>query len=436
MHDDRQQDDEPPDMSMANKPSSGAGMDRRIVPTRKRHWRQVGIAVGILALLWLGWAMLPGGVSVAAEDIQTASVTDGVFHDDVAVRARAEPLNSIVLDSMEEGRVEEVVATDGSIVSKGELLFRLSNPMRNLALLERQAEIAQQISNRSTLRETQESLRSAYVRRIADLEYELDRDGKRLARFEELASQKYVSESELETARDSHAQLARQIRLEGERHRAENEVSRQALTQLDEAIGRMQAGLTLVNNTLDGLAVRSPTDGRLTGMKLQVGQTVTMGQHIGRIDDPNLFKLSTLVDEYYLSRISMDQSGVVRMEGREYPVKVSAIFPQVKDGRFSVELVFASEQPKSLRPGQGVDLRITMGQPKKARTLPNGAYMNDTGGTWVFVVDGGHARRRDIRIGQRSNNQVEVLAGLEPGERVITSSYVPFGDAKTLAITE
>ncbi|HWJ95020.1 MAG TPA: HlyD family efflux transporter periplasmic adaptor subunit, partial [Telluria sp.] len=200
----------------------------------------------------------------------------------------------------------------------------------------------------------------------------------------------------------------------------------------------LQSGLKLVRATVDALAVRAPTDGMLADFRLLVGQTVRTDQHIGRIDDPNRFKLVALVDEFYLSRVAAGRRGTVRQDDKEYEVAVSTVYPQIKDGRFTVELVFTKGQPGVLSPGQGVDAQLTLGAPAPALLLPNGAFANDTGGTWAFVVgkDGSTATRKPIRLGRRSTSQVEVASGLAAGERVIVSSYSTFGKAERLQLTQ
>jgi HlyD family secretion protein len=214
-------------------------------------------------------------------------------------------------------------------------------------------------------------------------------------------------------------------------------VRRDALAQMETAINGLQSGLQLVTATVDALAVRAPVDGMLADFHLMVGQTVKTDQRIGRIDDPNRFKLSAEVDEFYLNRVGVGRAGVASVDGGSWPVTVSTVYPQIKEGRFTLEMVFAKEQPGQLSPGQGIDAQVTMGEPARALLLPNGAFASDTGGAWVFVLgtDGETVTRRAVRLGRRSNSQLEVLAGLAQGERVIVSSYAAFGKAERLQLT-
>jgi HlyD family secretion protein len=418
--------------------SSGAAMDAPIArPRGKRLAIMGGAAVLAIALAALAWSLVPRGLQVAAQDVRIATVEQGVFRDDIVVRATAEPLNSVILDSVESGRVEEVFARDGALVKKGQLLFRLSNPQRNLELLARQAEHAQQISNLSNLRVAQEASQTDHRRRLSDLDFALAQAEKQHARNLKLSAQGFISSVALEESQDKVDQQRRAVKLEREATGTEVKVKRDALAQLENAIRELRSGLNLVNATVEALAVRAPVDGMLTGFRLQIGETVKTDQHIGRIDDPNRFKLAAQVDEFYLNRVAVGRHGAVKQGETSYPVTVSTIYPQIKEGRFTVEMVFAKGQPPVLSPGQSLDAQITLGEPAGAILLPNGAFVNDSGGTWVFVVaaDGVNAARRPVRVGRRSNSQIEVLSGLAPGEKVIVSGYAAFGKADHLQLT-
>ena len=417
--------------------ASGAAMDKRVPKRRGPLVARVAAAAVIAAGgAFAAWHFMPRGLQVAAKDVRIAAVEQGLFLDDIVVRASAEPLNSVILDSVESGRVEEVFAKDGALVNKGQLLFRLSNPQRNLELLARQAEHAQQISNLSNLRVAQEAGRTDHQRRLSDLEFALAQAEKQHARNAKLAAQGFISSVSVDESADKLAQQRRAFRQEAEASDTDARVRRDALAQMERAIKGLQSGLLLVNATVDALAVRAPVDGMLTGFRLQVGETIKTDQHIGRIDDPNRFKLSALVDEFYLNRVTVGRHASVRQGDRSYAADISTIYPQIKEGRFTVELVFTKEQPPVLSPGQSLDAQVTLGEPGKATLLPNGAYLNETGAAWVFVVgrDGETVTRRAIRSGRRSNSQVEILSGLAPGEQVIVSSYAAFEKTERLQL--
>jgi HlyD family secretion protein len=418
---------------------TGAAMDTVVPKRRGRLAARIGVALGVTGLLaWTGWQFVPHGLQVASRDVRLARAEPGVFRDDIVVRATAQPLNSIILDSVESGRVEEVFAKDGQAVKKGDLLFRLSNPQRNLELLARQTEYSQQIFNAANLRVAQETVRTDHQRRLSDLEFALSQAEKQHARNRRLASQGFISAVALEESADKLAQQQRALNQEKRSVDTEEQVRGRALQQMDSAIHGLQSGLQLVSATVEALAVRAPSDGVLTDFRLLVGETVRPDQHIGRIDDPHHFKLSAQVDEFYLSRLTVGRHGSVTQDGKTYDLRVATVYPQIKEGRFTAEMVFTGGQPAVISPGQSMDAQLTLGEPAKALLLPNGAFVNDTGGAWVFVVDrdGERVEKRSVRIGRRNNAQVEVLSGLAAGENVIVSSYTPFGKAERLQLTK
>ena len=420
-------------------PHSGSTMDT-VVP-RRRGRRAAIVAAVIAALLCAAaalWYWTPHGLQIDGADLRIGQAARGVFLDEVIVRANAEPLNSVILDAVESGRVEEVLATDGALVKQGQLLFRISNPQRNLELLARQSEHAVSIFNLSNLRVSQQASASEHQRRLDDLQFALDQASKQHARNARLAAQGFISSVALEESADRLAQQQRALRQEQQSSVAESSVRDAAEQQLESAIQGLSSGLKLVSATVDALAVRAPVAGRLTNFRLQVGESIATGKNIGRIDDPERFKLSANVDEYYLNRMAVGRHASVQQDGRSYAADIRTIYPQIKDGRFTVELVFTRGQPPVLNPGQSLDARITLGEPAPALLLPNGAFISDSGGAWVYVLDaaGRHAERRAIRAGRRNNRQVEILEGLNAGDKVILSSYAAYGNSPRLHITQ
>jgi HlyD family secretion protein len=418
---------------------TGSAMDKVVPKKRSRIWLRAGAGLAaVAALAFAFWHYAPHGLQVAAADVRVAAVQPGVFRDDIVVRAIAQPLNSVILDSVESGRVEQVFVRDGQMVRKGDLMFRLSNPQRNIELLRTQAETAQQVSNLSNLRVAQEAGRTDHQRRLSDLEFALQQAEKQHARNVRLAAKGFISQAALEESDDKYAQQKRALDTERGRFGLEETVRKGALDEMQTAINGLNSGLKLVSETVDALAVRAPIDGMLADFHLQVGQTVQMNEHIGRIDDPKQFKLMADVDEFYLNHIAVGRHGSVRPDDKDYEVAVAAVFPQIKDGRFSVELHFVKDQQPVMSPGQGIDAQLTLGAPAQALLLPNGAFANDTGGAWAFVLgkDSNIAEKRPLKLGRRSSTQIEVLSGLNAGDRVIISSYAPFGKTERVELTK
>jgi HlyD family secretion protein len=417
---------------------TGAAMDQ---PLPKRHPNYLAVAVGTLVLL-AGIAVLsrlvPHGLRVAEADIRIATVQQGMFHNDVVVRSTAEPLHTIMLDALESGRVEEVLVNDGALVEKGALLFRLSNPQLRLNLVAREADRAQQISNLSILRVSIETSQTEHQRRMLDLNFALNQAEKQYTRNASLAKSGVIAAVAFEESQDRLTQQRQALEDEKTRAVIEMRIKRDGARQMEQAIERLDAGLKVVNESIDALAVRAPIAGRLTDFRLQLGEIVKSEQRIGRIDDPRRFKLVAKIDEYYLGSVLTGKKGSVNVNGGDYAVEINRVFPQITDGRFSIELLFTDDAPPEMNPGQSAETRITLGETIPGLILPNDAFLNDTGGTWVFALapDGRSAKRRAIRIGRRNNSQAEVASGLTPGERVIVSTYAAYGNAEQLQVTK
>jgi HlyD family secretion protein len=416
---------------------TGATMDR---PLPRRRPNYLIMSFGVIVLLGAILAiteLVPRGLRVAASDLRIATVERGVFHNDILVRSTAQPLRTVVLDALESGRVEEILASDGALVEEGELLFRLSNPQLRLNLVAREADRAQQISNLSNLRVLIETGQTEHERRLLELNFALAQARRQSDRNVSLVTHGFIAAATLEDSRDRLAQQQQALADEQARFQIETHIKRQGIRQMEQAIQQLDSGLQVVGQSIDALAVRAPIAGRLTDFHLQVGQIVESQEHIGRIDDPSRFKLLADVDEYYLGSVRVGKTGHVNANGREYVVEIRRVFPQVKDGRFSIELAFASEAPEGMSPGQSVETRLALGEARAGPILPNDAFLNDSGGSWVFVLapDGRTAERRTIRIGRHNDSQVEVASGLAPGERVIVSACAAYGKSDRLQIS-
>jgi HlyD family secretion protein len=414
--------------------SSGIAMDQPL-PPRRRNYIAVAVGVSLLAAAIVGVSrLIPHGLQVSDTDFRIATTQRGLFRNDLVFRATAAPLHTLMLDVLESGRVEEVLVRDGAPVKKGQLLFRLSNPQLRLDVVARESDRAQQISNLSLLRVSMESSQTAHERRMLDLDYALLQARKQHERNVSLQQQGYIPAWTVEQSQDRLDQQRQALDAERKRFTIEMSIQRDGVRQMEQAIDRLDAGLQVVNETVESLAVRAPLDGRLTDFHLQLGEIVKPEQRIGRIDDPSEFKLTADIDEFYLGSVAVGKRGAVTANGRDHPVEISSVFPQIKEGRFSIELQFTEGQPPGMSPGQSAETHLSLGDSTPALFLPNDAWVNDTGGAWAFVVgaDGKSAERRDIRIGRRNTTQVEVVAGLAAGERVIVSDYAVFGSAARL----
>lgn len=425
----------------AEAPVSGAAMDEVVARKRWGRGRLIGLAVLAAGLAGgLGWWLWqPSGLRVAAGELQIATVAQGSFSDEVILRATVQPAQSVLLDLVEGGRVDEVLARDGDKVKAGQVLMKLSNPQRQLDLLARKSDLAQQYANLSSTREQLEATRSDYRRRLSDLALKLKQQERQYKRDATLAAQGFISTAALEDSRDRLQQYREDYRDEQQSQARELGIKETALRQMQQAQDELNRGTRMAADTLAALSLRAPMDGQLTNFTAQVGSSLKPGERVGRVDSLGRYKLTAQVDEFYLSRVRRGQRATIELDGGQtVGATVSNINPQVQDGHFQAELKFDAQPSTALNAGQGLDGRLMLGRPTQGLVLPTGAFVNDTGGNWAMVLsaDGGHAERRAIRIGRRSQTQLEILEGLKAGDRVIVSSYSAFGKYTRLTLQQ
>lgn len=421
-------------------PESGGGMDRPVV--RKRRDPRLLLAGGVAALLLVGtgwWQYAPraDNQAVAADRLTIATVTQGIFEDFLPVRAQVKPLVTVYLDAVEGGRVEQVLVEDGAMVTKGQLLARLSNAELQLSTLARQTEVEQQLNNMRTQEFALEQSRFTNRRAIIDAELELARARRAHDVNAPLAARGFIAGRVFRDGEDTLKAQMERVAVLKDSARSEERLQSGQLAQLRAAAAGLQAGLSIARGSLDSLNLRAPVTGRLSAFGIEVGQSMERGARLGQIDSPGRNKLTGGIDEFYLGRIEPGQKASVEAEGKLWRLKVAKIFPQVANGQFSIELVFDGPEPPALQRGQTLQAKLVLGDPAPARLLPTGSFVNDTGGNWVFVVapDGRSAERRTVRLGRRNSQFVEVIDGLQPGEKVLTSPYTGLTDKTNLSLS-
>ena len=410
---------------------SGQGMDRRV--EKKTSYARLGgyAAAGIAALLFAWWFVdtLLGGrsLSVNSQRITVSDVTVGTFEDFIPLRGRLVPRSTVYLDAIEGGRVEEILLEDGAMVEAGDMIAVLSNTNLQLEVLGREAAVTEQLNNMRTIELQLEQNRLAHKRNLVEIDYQITRLSRESGRQRELIAKNLVSQSTLDQLEDelTYYQNRRAVTLESQATDAR--MQEQQLLQLRDAGAQLEAGLGFARQNLEDLSVRAPVSGKLSGFNIEIGQSITRGGRLGQIDDPDGYKLNVRIDEYYLGRVDLQQVAIAEHNRRELGLQISKIYPQVTDGQFEVDMRF-NDEPVGLRRGQTLQVRLTLGDNTDAVLIPNGAFYQETGGNWVFVVapDGSEAIRRTVQLGRRNTNFIEVLDGLEPGERVITSPYTSF----------
>ena len=419
---------------------SGGAMDKVVV--RKRIDKRIliaGGAAGLLLLVILFWLFAPSAdsQSVSKDRLSISDVQQGVFDDFLPLRARVTPLVTVYLDAVEGGRVEKKLVEDGAQVVAGQPLAVLSNAELQLSTLEKQAEVEQQLNNMRSQELALTQTRNGNLRDLNQAETELAKAKRQFDLQKPLAEKGYVS---MKTYNDTKDDLQyQQQRLAILRHSiAQTEALQTSqLQQLRAASASLNTSMGVAQSSLGQLNIRAPVTGQLSGFDIQLGQSLQQGERIGQIDSAGADKLQADVDEFYLGRVQVGQGASADIDGKTYRLKVAKVYPQVRNGQFQIDLLFVGPEPQSMQRGQTVQAKLTIGDSSKTLMIPNGAFFNDTGGTWAFVVDkgGNSATKRTIQLGRRNSDFIEVLSGIKPGERVITSSYSGLTDKDHLTFS-
>ncbi|WP_454887476.1 efflux RND transporter periplasmic adaptor subunit [Sphingomonas oryzagri] len=399
-------------------------MDRRIAKSRHgRRWRWITGGIAIVLLLWLGWRLLPasGSTDIAAAAIETGPVERAPFEDYLPVRATVAPNITTFVDAVSGGQVEKLLVQDGAWVSAGQPLATLANPTLKLDVLTREAEIASQLGTLSGDELSLERSRLDRAGQTSSANYDLLKARRDLSIRQQLHDQGFVSDEGVKSYQEeADYQQKRLAQLQAGQVSEDRTAGLQA-SRLAETRARLTGNLAAVRAGLDALVVRAPVTGRLTNFTIQPGQMLKAGDPAGQVDSEGSWKLVADVDEYYLGRVAVGQqaSGDGGMK-----LTVTKVLPAVTDGRFHIELGFRDAPPQGLNRGQTMDIRVTLGATASAVVAPVGGWLDSGGGTSVFVVDadGRHARRRMVKVGRRNPEQAEILSGLTPGDRIVTSS--------------
>ena len=422
---------------------SGQAMDRAV--ERRPFWRRRSLVAAVLLAAAAGAAwffFLRGGggksLAVAGSHITTAPVIRGRFDDVIEVRGRVTPLRTTFVDTASGGQVEKILVEDGARVTRGQPLVELSNTQLQLDIISREAQITEQLNNLRGLELAQEQTRLVHEREMVEVQYQIKRLTRQMASSERLVGSGVSPKNELDDMKDELSYYQKRLKVQTETRAAADKLQRAQLVQLRTASRQLESSLELARKNLESLKVMAPADGQLSAFTLEVGQSLSPGDRIAQIDDPERYKLVADIDEFYLSRVDIGQRADYPVGGKSYQLSIAKIRPQVQNGQFQVELVFKGETPDAVRRGQTAQVRLQLGQASDAVLVPNAAFYNDTGGTWVFVVSGDHTRavRRTVRLGRRNPSHIEVLDGLSVGEEIVTSPYTNFLEMDRLELTE
>jgi HlyD family secretion protein len=373
-------------------------------------------------------------LNVESEKLTVSTVQRGPFQEFIPVMGEVLPRQTIFLDVEEGGLVEKIYIEAGTLVEKGDKILKLSNTSLLMDIMYREAELFQQINNLRNTRLLFEQTRLALERDLADLEFQVEKQQRKYMSYKSLYEEKLISRHDFEDTGGEYELFKNKLQLAAESKEKELYFRQQQIVQLDDAVKRMEQNLRVAKGKLDNLTLRAPITGTLTSLQAEPGQSKSPGERLGQIDAPEGFKARAGIDEFYIDRIQKGKPGQFELSGNTYRMVVSRVYPEVMDGKFTVDLEFSGPPAPGIRRGQTLHIRLELSDVAEALLLPRGGFFQKTGGNWVFVLEpnGKTAVKREIRLGRQNPDVFEVLSGLRAGERVVTSSYDNFGDNERL----
>ena len=416
------------------------GMDRKIKkrkwPPRRIAWVSLSAAFVLVVLYNIIFGDHSSRLNVQTERITISTVERGEFQEFIPVPGTVIPIKTMYLDAIEGGRVDTVYLEAGSYVERGDSILRLSNTNLTLDIMYREAELFQQSNNLRNTRLVMEQNRLATKAQLLDLDYQIKNQKRSYEEAAELVKRNLISDHAYQEARDQYEYLVGKRELTMETHRQDSIYREVQIQQLEAGLERMQANLELVRQNEENLVLKAPVSGQLTSLNAEMGETKSRGERLGQIDVLDGFQVRVRVDEHYISRVSRGQKGEASYSGETFLLTIDKVYPEVVNGSFEVDMQFDGEAPENIRRGQTLRIRLELGDLSEAILLPTGGFWQATGGQWVFVVDdaGDLARKRHISLGRSNPLHYEVLDGLQPGEKVITSPYDSFGDVDVLVL--
>jgi HlyD family secretion protein len=444
--------DQKPDISVLLRPATnqsgegsgrrmggGEGMDRQLERTFWTRSRMLQFAGGLVVIALLAYALwsTTGGrkLNVDRERLTISTVTFEPFQERIAITGNVLPRTTVYLDAIEGGRIEEIYVQEGALVEDDEPILRLSNSTLQLSLLNTESQRLEQISQLEQTRFQIEESNLTRRQQLTDMDYNILRLQRDMERNRELFEKRIISEREYQIVKDEYEywQRRRSLTLQS----FQQDSLRQAL-QIERmviAVDRMDANFQVMQEQLENLTVRAPLAGQLTALNAELGEMKGAGFRFGQVDVLDGFKVRAGIDEYYINRVIRGQRATTQpIAGIEYAMETTRVYPEVREGRFEVDLTFVGETPPDIRRGQTIRLGLEMSDQSDALTISRGGFYQSTGGNWVYVVEpsGDFAEKRPVRLGRQNPLVYEVLEGLEAGEQVVTSSYETFGDVDRL----
>ena len=415
-------------------------MDRVIV---KKKWNQKRIltlvGVSLLVLLITSAFLFTSGKSrlnVDTERITISQISKGNFQEFIPVNGVVQPITTIYLDAIEGGRVEERLAEDGAVVKRGQPILRLSNTDLELNLANQETGVFDVLTQMQNTKNNAVQNTIQQLNQKAEVENALAEAERVYKLNKHLYDEKVIGKQEFLESENMYTYQQARKKLNDQTLNQDALSNKQQIGQMGASYERMQNALSLMRRKVGDLVVRAPVDGQLTSLDAEIGQSKNKGERLGQIDVLSGYKVRVDIDEHYISRIMIGQMGETSFAGKDYQLKIRKIYTQVTNGRFQVDMEFVTTPPESIRRGQTLQIRLALSDETQALLLPKGGFYQQTGGNWIFKVadNGSTAYKVDVQLGRQNPDYYEVLSGLKPGDKVVTSSYENYGQMQELVL--
>lgn len=404
---------------------------------KKRIWTVAGIT-GLVVLLGGSYYFTSGKsrLNVQADRITIGEVKEGPFEEFIPVNGVVLPISTIYLDALEGGRVEEKFVEDGAMMKQGDPILRLSNTDLELSLVQQETSVYNLLTQMQISQNAARQNTISKLNQMTDVESAL-KEAKRIYELnKKLYDQKVIGSQEFKKAENDYNYQVEKRRLTEQILKQDSVSTRQELDQARQSYERTQSALQLMRKKVGDLVVRAPIDGQLTSLDAERGQSKNKGERLGQIDVLTGYKVRVDIDEHYIDRVFTGLKGIATFANKEYKLVIKKVYTQVVNNRFQVDMEFTGEVPQGIRRGQTLQIRLTLSDEKQAIMVPKGGFFQQTGGNWIFKVsdDGKTAYRVDIVLGNQNPDFFEVVKGLKPGDKVVTSSYENYEKMQELII--
>jgi HlyD family secretion protein len=391
-------------------------------------------ALLLIFILWLVFRDDSKKLRIDADNISINTVSLGQFNDYIRISGQVAPITTIQISPLEGGVVQEIVTEEGSKVKKGDVILILSNESLDMQILNSEADLAEKENIlRNTLIQMEQQKLSVEQEKL-QLQMDVRRNKRNYEAQKSLYDDGLISKEDYLKAEEDYYLSDSRLKLVENRAKQDSLYRSVQIIRMQESLENMRQNMLMIRKRKDNLTIKAPIDGELGLLDVVLGQSVSAGAKIGQINNLDSYKIEAQIDEHYIDRVTAGLQATFERQSERYQAQIRKVYPEVRDGKFKADFKFMEQQPENIRSGQTYYLNLQLGQPVETVLIPRGAFYQKTGGKWIYVVssDGTKATRRDIRIGRQNPQYYEVIDGLEPGERVITSSYDNFGDSDVL----